>query len=263
MSGKVVEPLVVVGTETFEFSVLTQEIVCAEAEASSTRIMSICPSTALVVVIVIVKVAAELFVTVEILRVIGTVAAFPEAVIALLVLMMFPGIVTRAVEVPMEMVVASPAKLTVVAVLLTNEKVEEGVVIEVETSGEVMAGVVRVFAVSVCVPPTVTTLAILVPAVVTRKSPVETVKMPDEWVRTVFPLEKLRTAPEARNRSAQETVEDPNADPSFVAGVREPVTMRALLVLRVFAALRNRSVSVGFVPSPQPIKPSVRNVNLT
>lgn len=49
------------------------------------RTMSNCPSTALVVVIVIVKVAAELFVTVDNLDVTGTVAAFDVAVIALLV----------------------------------------------------------------------------------------------------------------------------------------------------------------------------------
>lgn len=79
-----VEPFDVVGAETVLFSVLTHVIVCATAEKSRIRTIEICPSEALVVVMVIVSVAAELFVTVFSREVIGTVAALPEAVIALL-----------------------------------------------------------------------------------------------------------------------------------------------------------------------------------
>ena len=66
------------------FSVLTQVIVCAAAEKSKTLTVDICPSTALAVVIVIVSVAAELFVTVVSEDVTATVAALPEAVTAVL-----------------------------------------------------------------------------------------------------------------------------------------------------------------------------------
>lgn len=82
--GSVVEPFEVVGAVASPFSVLTHVIVWATAEKSSTRTCEICPSTALAVAIVIVMVAAELFVTVLTFDVIGTVAAFPDAVIALL-----------------------------------------------------------------------------------------------------------------------------------------------------------------------------------
>lgn len=85
VNGNVVEPLEVVGAVTLLFSVFTQVIVCATALKSRMRTMIIMPSTALVVVMVIVSVAAELLVTVLNLEVIGTVAAFPEAVMALLV----------------------------------------------------------------------------------------------------------------------------------------------------------------------------------
>src|SRR5512142_2747358 len=78
-------------------------------------------------------------VTAEKRCVIGTVAALVEAVMALFVWMMFPGIVMRAVDAPIAIVVAAPAKLTVVAVALTRLNEAEGVVIEVVTSGEVIA----------------------------------------------------------------------------------------------------------------------------
>ncbi len=65
-------------------SVFTQVIVCAAADESNIRTTVICPSTALAVVIVMVRVAAELFVTVFKRNVTGTVAALPEAAIALL-----------------------------------------------------------------------------------------------------------------------------------------------------------------------------------
>ena len=55
----------------------------------------------------------------------------------------------------------------------------EKVVMPERVAAEI-AGAVRVFEVSVCVPPTVTTDALLVPAVVTRRSPVETVSTPEE-----------------------------------------------------------------------------------
>ncbi len=85
VNGSVVEPFDVVGALIVLFSVFTQVIVCAAAEESSILTMVICPSTAEVVVMVIVRVAAELFVTVLSLAVTGTVAALPEAVIALFV----------------------------------------------------------------------------------------------------------------------------------------------------------------------------------
>ena len=87
VSGKVVEPFDVVGTETLLFSVLAHTRVWETALKSKMRTMTICPSTALAVVIVSVNVAAELFVTVVIRYVIGTVAALAVAVKALLVLM--------------------------------------------------------------------------------------------------------------------------------------------------------------------------------
>lgn len=83
VKNNVVDPFEVVGTDTVLFSVLTQVIVWATAEKSSTRTITNWPSTALAVVIVIVNVAAELFVTVVNLDVTGTVAALLEAVTAL------------------------------------------------------------------------------------------------------------------------------------------------------------------------------------
>lgn len=83
--GKVVDPLEVVGALTVEFSVLTQVIVCATALKSSTNTSENCLLTALAVAKVMVKVAAELFVTVFTTDVMGTVAALLEAAMALLV----------------------------------------------------------------------------------------------------------------------------------------------------------------------------------
>lgn len=60
----------------------------------------------------------------------------------------------------------------------------------VPSTGVVSVGDVRVLLVSVCVPPTVTTDAEFVPAVVTRKSPVDAVMIPVEWVSTASPLPK-------------------------------------------------------------------------
>lgn len=80
-----VEPLLVVGTAMELFSVFTHVIVCAAALKSRTLTVNICPSTALAVVMVIVSVAALLFVTVLMAEVTGTVAALPEAVMALFV----------------------------------------------------------------------------------------------------------------------------------------------------------------------------------
>ena len=67
------------------FSVFTQVIVWATAEKSSICTTTICIFTALVVVRVTVSVAAELLVTILCLEVTGIVAALPEAVIALAV----------------------------------------------------------------------------------------------------------------------------------------------------------------------------------
>lgn len=64
MRNSVVEPFDVVGADTVLFSVFTHVIVCATAEKSRIRIKCICPSVAPAVVSVIVRVAAELFVTV-------------------------------------------------------------------------------------------------------------------------------------------------------------------------------------------------------
>lgn len=85
VKGKVVEPFEVVGALTVEFSVLTQVIVSVTPLKSKIRTIEVCPSTAPVVVIVIVRVAAELFVTVFTFEVTGTVAALLVAVMALLV----------------------------------------------------------------------------------------------------------------------------------------------------------------------------------
>lgn len=83
--GNVVEPFEAEGTLVVLFSVFTHVSVWETAEKSKTLTSISIPSTALVVVIVMVKVAAELFVTVLILEVIGTVAAFAVAVMALFV----------------------------------------------------------------------------------------------------------------------------------------------------------------------------------
>ena len=54
-----VEPLEVVGAVTLEFSVLTQVIDWVAADASNMRITFVCPSTAEVVVSVMVIAAAD------------------------------------------------------------------------------------------------------------------------------------------------------------------------------------------------------------
>lgn len=81
--GSVVDPLEVVGAATILSSVFTHVIVCATADASRIHTTETCLFTADVVVIVMVRVAAELLVTVFTLEVTGTVAAFPDAVMAL------------------------------------------------------------------------------------------------------------------------------------------------------------------------------------
>ena len=60
--------------------------------------------------------------------------------------------------------------------------------LSVPDDGVPKTGAVKVLLVKVWVPPTVTTLAVFVPAVVILKSPVPMVKIPDEWVRSTFPL---------------------------------------------------------------------------
>ena len=87
VSGRVVEPLDVVGAETVEFSVFTHVIVWATAVASRICMITGCIFTAEVVVKVIVSVAAELLVTMLFFEVTGIVAALAVAVIALAVVM--------------------------------------------------------------------------------------------------------------------------------------------------------------------------------
>src|SRR5690349_21876675 len=71
---------------------------------------------------------------------------------------------------------------------------------------------------TVCAPAFVTTDAELVPAVLTRKSPVPTVRIPDVWVATQFPLAKSITAPEARKRSENDSAAVPSAALSLLVG---------------------------------------------
>lgn len=78
VKGKVVEPLEVVGAVTVLFSVLTHVIVWATPEKSNITTITISPSVALVVDIVIVIVAAELFVKLFILFDLVTVPAFED-----------------------------------------------------------------------------------------------------------------------------------------------------------------------------------------
>ena len=126
--------------------------------------ITFCLSTAPDVVRVIVRVAAELFVTVFIEAVTGTVAAFPLAVIALLVFIIAPAIVAfvpifnaLAAEIPPEVLIAPVVEDVVSSVLGANNealapvppivrsvvapakavKEVEAVVILVVTSGEV------------------------------------------------------------------------------------------------------------------------------
>jgi len=99
--------------------------------------------------------------------------------------------------------------------------------------GVVKTGEVKVLLVSVCVPPTVTTEAVFVPAVVTRKSPVPTVRIPAEWVATQSVLAKCRVPPEARYKSDQPSAVVPRVAVSFVAGLAEVVKVEAPATARV------------------------------
>lgn len=102
-----------------------------------------------------------------------------------------------------------------------------------------ITGLVSVLDVNVCVPPTVTTLAVFVPAVVTLRSQVETVTIPVLCVNTASPLAKFITAPDARNRSENDNVVVPSAAPSFDIGTAVPVNHTCQ-----FCDILNLSVSV-------------------
>lgn len=93
------------------------------------------------------------------------------------------------------------------------------VAVVVSATASLMFGEVSVLLVSVCVPPTVTTLAAFVPAFVTRRSPVPTVRIPVECVAIQSLFAILMTAPDARKRSENESDVVPSAAPSFVVGV--------------------------------------------
>lgn len=81
VSGNVVDPLEVVGAVTVEFSVFTQVMVCATAEKSFILTITISPSAAEVVDIVIVIVAAEELVKLFTRLVLVTVPALEVTVI--------------------------------------------------------------------------------------------------------------------------------------------------------------------------------------
>ena len=83
--------------------------------------------------------------------------------------------------------------------------IESPVAVAAPSDGAVITGLVNVLLVRVCVPPTVTAEAELVPAVVTRRSPVPIVKIPLVCVSTRFPVSTLLTAPAAR-RMTKKTV---------------------------------------------------------
>ena len=106
-----------------------------------------------------------------------------------------------------------------------------------------MTGEVRVLFVSVCVPPTVTAEAAFVPAVVTRRSPVLTVKMPLLCVITALPLATLMTAPVARCRSLKPSEVVPSAAASLVVGWSTASKLCAL-PLKVFAPVEVMKVPV-------------------
>lgn len=99
VKGSVVEPFVVAGGVTVEFSVFTKVNVCAAALKSNTCTTQVCMFRALVVARVIVSVAAELLVTMFRLDVIGIVAAFVVAVIAFAVNKRFVAVATPIVGV--------------------------------------------------------------------------------------------------------------------------------------------------------------------
>ena len=83
-----------------------------------------------------------------------------------------------------------------------------------------MVGEVRVLAVRVWVPPTVTTEAALVPAVVTLRSPVPTVRIPAEWVATQSLFSIFRVKPVFAKRFCQPRVVTPSELPPSTAGLR-------------------------------------------
>lgn len=84
-----------------------------------------------------------------------------------------------------------------------------------------------------CVHHTVTTDALLVQAVETLKSPVETVSIQDECVTTEFPLEKFNTAPLAKNKSENCNAVVPNAAQSLLVGVSPVVIVADVRILLV------------------------------
>jgi len=133
------------------------------------------------------------------------------------------------IPVRLALVVTLPAvRPDAVPVMLVPTRVEG-----VPRSGVVKTGEVKVLLVSVCVPPTVTTEAAFVPAVVTRKSPVPTVRIPAEWVATQSVLAKCRVPPEARYKSDQPSAVVPRVAVSFVAGLAEVVKVEAPVTERV------------------------------
>ena len=138
-----------------------------------------------------------------------------------------PTLVT--IPVRLALVVTLPAvSPEAVPVMLVPTRVEG-----VPRLGVVKTGEVKVLLVSVCVPPTVTTEAAFVPAVVTRKSPVPTVRIPAEWVATQSALAKCRVPPEARYKSDQPSAVVPRVAVSFVAGLAEVVKVEAPVTPRV------------------------------
>ena len=109
-------------------------------------------------------------------------AASVRAIVALVV-----GKVIVVLSVPVmviELLAVRVLPLAMVKVALVAGAVIATLLIEVAEAtprfGVVKTGEVKVLLVSVCVPPTVTTEAAFVPAVVTRKSPVPTVRIPVE-----------------------------------------------------------------------------------
>jgi hypothetical protein len=110
-------------------------------------------------------------------------------------------------------------------------------VVRPESVAADIAGEVSVLLVRVCVPPTVTTDAALVPAVVTRRSPVDIVRIPDEWVRIALPFPKLTKAPVAKNRSENEVAAAPSAALSFAVGSKLVPTVAVLRIGEVSVLL--------------------------
>jgi hypothetical protein len=113
-------------------------------------------------------------------------------------------------------------------------------------------GDVSVLAVSVCVPPTVTTDAAFVPAVVTRRSPVETVKTAAECVMTEFPLSKLMRAPVSKKRSSHATVPDPRSAPPSASGNAAVFAVTVSAENMLVDALYRKAASEPIVPAAVP-----------